>query len=199
MSFPDRYPSLKEFWPAIRARNFVKQLRQKPGNYAHNMEILAVKAGVHPKQMWYVNPVTFAEREFNTYCARDSTALIKLLGKDTYYYFCDERNSPYSLSASWAYHKREPIPPHNPWEYEIGVIMRFIDRINALPVGSARVSVMGTLFSYLSHQEEFLRTQPTFCNMISEKVVEFKTNPYAEPIMDQLLSMEELLGRVVGT
>lgn len=106
------YPTLDQFWPAVRARNFVKELGENPGNYAKNMETLATIAGVHVKQMCYVNPVTFAERHFRKSWFPTAN-LEKILGNDTYRRLNDERNSAYiSSSANWAYHKKEPIPPY---------------------------------------------------------------------------------------
>jgi hypothetical protein len=105
---------MEQFWPAVRARNFVKELRKQPGNYAKNMETLATIAGVHPKQMSLVNPVTFAERHFGHSSDYFVAAnLKKILGNETYCELNQERHSLYSFSsAAWAYHKKEPIPPY---------------------------------------------------------------------------------------
>jgi hypothetical protein len=87
------------------------ELGQKPSNYVKNMEILATIAGVHPKQMSLVNPVTFAERHFrqSEFLTRN---LQKILGNDTYWALREERCAHFSISANWAYHKKEPIPPY---------------------------------------------------------------------------------------
>ena len=110
------YPSLREFWPAVRARNFVKLLGQKPGNYAKNLAILAAKACVAPDQMWRVNPLTFAEREIG----RDGRwetfhkdRLVRILGKGTYAHLEKERWDRYG-SASMAYHNRGSAPAPAP-------------------------------------------------------------------------------------
>jgi len=50
-------------WPAVRAKNFVKALKMKPGkNYAENMAILAAKASVTVEELIVMNPVRYAER-----------------------------------------------------------------------------------------------------------------------------------------
>lgn len=193
--FPNRYPSLNEFWPPIRARNFVKKLCRTPGNYAHNMEILAAKAGVHPKQMWYVNPVTFAEREFKSYRDHNSDALIKLLGRDTYYYFCQERDSG-CFSSRWAYHKGQSIPEYNPWAWQVEVMQRLLARIVATPHGAERVPVIGELFSYLLRNEPFLRASSKMCDVTAQKVAEFKADPLTEPIRDTLEAVEAMMARI---
>ena len=103
-----RYPSLNEFWPAVRARRFVQALRGKPTKYVENMAFLAARAGVHPAQMHLVNPVTFAERN-GLLCA-----VRKMLGAREYVTFDILRNSTYHPSAMWAYAMQEPIPPYVP-------------------------------------------------------------------------------------
>jgi len=58
------YPkTLDANWPAVRAKNFVKALKMKPGkNYAENMAILAAKASVTVEELIVMNPVMYAER-----------------------------------------------------------------------------------------------------------------------------------------
>ena len=103
-----RYPSLDEFWPAVRARRFVQALGGKPTKYVENMAFLAERAGVHPAQMEKVNPVTFAERNGMLCAAR------KLLGARDYLTFDQLRNSTWHHSVTWAYAMQEPIPPYVP-------------------------------------------------------------------------------------
>jgi hypothetical protein len=100
-----RYPSLDEFWPAVRARRFVKVLGGKPTKYVENMAFLAKRAGVHPAQMRMVNPITFAERN----CI---SSVRKLLGERSYFTFDLLRNSTWHPSAKWFYAVNEPIPPY---------------------------------------------------------------------------------------
>jgi len=106
------YPTLNQFWPAVRARNFVKELGLTPGNYTKNMETLSARAGVHPKQMCHINPLTFAERNF-TFVFHFSchARMIKILGESMYSRLSNERKIWWG-SANWAYHKLEPIPPY---------------------------------------------------------------------------------------
>jgi hypothetical protein len=101
-----RYPDLDEFWPAVRARNFVKLLGFKPSKYEENMVILAARAGVHVKQMQYVNPLTFAERSWIHPRART------LIEQSVYIKLDLIRQSTYHPSVSWAYALRDPIPPY---------------------------------------------------------------------------------------
>jgi len=58
------YPkTLDANWPAVRAKNFIKALKMKPGkNYAENMAILAAKASVTVEELIAMNPVRYAER-----------------------------------------------------------------------------------------------------------------------------------------
>jgi hypothetical protein len=99
------YPSLDEFWPAVRARNFVKALGGVPTKYVENMEFLAARAGVHPTQMLLVNPITFAERN----CI---SSVRTLLGDRTYFTLDMIRKSNWHPSTKWFYANNEPIPPH---------------------------------------------------------------------------------------
>ena len=101
-----RYPSLDEFWPAVRAKNFVKALGGKPTNYEANMKILAARAGVHWKQMDMVNPLTFADR--NWISVRTHT----LMNMNTRVNLELIRESTYHPSTKWAYAMKEPIPPY---------------------------------------------------------------------------------------
>ncbi len=180
----------------MRARNFVKKLNKTPGNYAHNMEILAAKAGVHPKQMWYINPVTFAEREFTPVWERQSAAIIKLLGADMYDHFCQERAASYSFSRNFAYHKREPIPAYSPWNWQIQSVKDFYAQIEAAPHGPQRVRIFGELFSFFLRNESFLRSSPKMCDATAQKVAEFKADPLTEPIRDTLDAVEAMLARI---
>jgi len=79
-----RYPSLDAYWPAVRARAFVKAIGKVPTTYAKNMEILAAYAGVSVGQMSWVNPITFAER-LCTAAFSTQANLIKVLGKSAYF------------------------------------------------------------------------------------------------------------------
>ena len=96
-----RYPSITEFWPATRVRRFVKALGMKPTKYEENIALLAEKAGVHPKQMDMVNPVTFAQRNF-----LHARVLLGELEYDTL------RKADTHPSATWAYAMKKPIPPY---------------------------------------------------------------------------------------
>lgn len=104
-----RYPTLDEFWPAVRARHFVKALGGKPTKYVENMAFLAARAGVHVKQMYLVNPIIFAERN----CI---PSVRKLLGDRTYVTLDLVRNSKWHPSAKWFYALNEPIPPYMDWD-----------------------------------------------------------------------------------
>jgi hypothetical protein len=99
-----------KFWPAVRARNFVKELGQTPTTYAENMKILAERAGVHVGQMCHVNPVTFAERNF----PMGGWELGGLLNKDIRRLFQEEASALLypAGSSSWDYHRRLPIRPY---------------------------------------------------------------------------------------
>jgi len=186
------YPTLNQFWPAVRARNFVKELGLKPGNYTKNMETLSVRAGVHPKQMSRVNPLTFAEREIGC----DHVSLVGILGKNTYAQLDMERHKTWG-SASWAYHKKDPIPSWSQWQIEIDTILYLCKKIDAaVPFSPTRVSLAGALFIHLLRYEPFLRANPQVCHMAAQKVAEFKAIPCAAPIMSNLVAMEELLERI---
>jgi hypothetical protein len=100
------YPSINEFWPAVRARNFVRALGGKPTKYVENMAILARRAGVHPEQMYLVNPLTFAERHWNS--------VHTLLDKSTVAHLSRIRQSTWHGSAKWFYETQQPIPPYVP-------------------------------------------------------------------------------------
>jgi len=82
-----RYATLDEYWPAVRARAFVKALGEVPTTYPKNMEILAAHAGVPVKHMPWLNPIAFAERlcsaEFST-----QANLTKVMGKRAYFDMC---------------------------------------------------------------------------------------------------------------
>jgi len=103
-----RYPSLDEFWPAVRARRFVQALGGKATKYVENMAFLAERAGVHPAQMDKINPLTFAERNGLLCSVR------KMLGERTYVELDRWRNSTWHHSVTWAYAMNEPIPPYVP-------------------------------------------------------------------------------------
>ena len=102
-----RYPSLDEFWPAVRAKNFVRALGEKATNYEANMKILAARAGVHWKQMDMVNPLTFADR--NWLSVRTKTSLMNMDTRSKLEWI---RQSTYHPSTKWAYAMKEPIPPY---------------------------------------------------------------------------------------
>ena len=218
------YPTLDQFWPAVRARNFVKELSLEPGNYAKNMETLATIAGVHPKQMSLVNPVTFAERHFRQSIYQPTANLEKILGRDTYYALSSERNSTWG-SASWAYHKKEPIPPYvepapkpapvavpapapvpeptvpsafikDGFGVECKTIMDFLAEINSLPLGRTRDPVAIKLFNYIMTIEPFLRRYPKFYDTCLAKAQEFKAQSISEELRQVLLKAEDFLARL---
>ena len=217
------YPTLNEFWPAVRAKNFVKELGEKPGNYAKNMETLAAIARVHPKQMNRVNPVTFAERHFRK-SFYPTANLTKILGGDTYSRLNDERNSPYIFgSATWAYHKKEPIPPYvehvhtvpavlehveeqerqpsapvinEGFEEEIKTILDFMAKINSICPAAARYPVAIEMFNYIMTIEPFIRKFPKFYEACLKKVQEFKTQDISYALRDVLLKTEDFLVRL---
>ena len=220
------YPTLDQFWPPVRARNFVKELGEKPGNYVKNMEILAAHAGVHPKQMWHVNPVTFAERHFRK-CLYPTANLEKILGKDTYRRLDYERNSAYiSSSAAWAYHKKEPIPPYvgpavaapvmpepvpapivpepkpsdavikEGWTTKCKTLTNFLEKINSLPLDGARDSVAIKMFNYIMTLGPFVRKFPKFYESLVNKVHELKTQSISEALHQVLLQTEDFLAHL---
>ena len=217
------YPTLNEFWPAVRAKNFVKELGEKPGNYAKNMETLAAIARVHPKQMNRVNPVTFAERHFRK-SFYPTANLTKILGGDTYSRLNDERNSPYIFgSATWAYHKKEPIPPYvehvhtvpavlehveeqerqpsapvinEGFEEEIKTILDFMAKINSICPAAARYPVAIEMFNYIMTIEPFIHRFPKFYEACLKKVQEFKTQDISYALRDVLLKTENFLVRL---
>ena len=102
-----RYPSLNAFWPAVRARNFVKLLGQKPGNYVHNMAILAAKAGVAPEQMWRINPLTLG-------ATFHKDNLLSTLGKYTYAHLERRR-------TNWVPIPAIPTPPSADFLFDMGL------------------------------------------------------------------------------
>jgi hypothetical protein len=185
-----RYPDLGEFWPTVRARNFVKEMGLKTGNYRQNMATLAARARVAPEQMWHVNPLTFADRHWEF---SHKKKMIRILGNDVYTRLETERLNTHWGSATWAYHKKEPIPPYNPWWIEEDALMRIIGRVNALPMGPERVPDINHLFTHILRIEPFLRAHPAFCDVVMGKVEELKTDPHAESVMESLLAAEKLL------
>jgi hypothetical protein len=82
-----RYASLNEYWPAVRARNFVKALGEVPTTYTKNLEFLAARACVPVNHMPFVNPITFAERVIPWPFSFPAN-LAKVLGKDAYTKLC---------------------------------------------------------------------------------------------------------------
>ena len=100
------YPSMNDYWPAVRAKKFITLLGQEPKNYDWNMRALAQTAGVHVFQMDGVNPITFGERNF------PSVNLRKILGQATYQHLEHMRYN--GMSATWAYEKNLPIPVLSP-------------------------------------------------------------------------------------
>ena len=56
------YPSLDEFWPAIRARNFTKMLGGTHRGYVKNKEFLAARIGITVAELNRLNPLLFAKR-----------------------------------------------------------------------------------------------------------------------------------------
>lgn len=181
------YPTLNEFWPAVRARSFVKALGEKPGNYAHNMEILAKRAGVHAKQMHMVNPLTFGERNGIV------SSLRTLLGRDTYSRFEVERLCEGTGSSTWAYHKKEPIPSYSEWTENITVIQKFLEDVNATSHAAARLPIVRRLYSYILKITPFLVAHQNFLATFIKKTAEFKEDPAAAPILDILLKAEAFL------
>ncbi len=187
-----RYPSLNEFWPAIRAKNFVKALGGKPGNYLKNMEFLAACAGVHVKQMDMVNPLTFADR--NWLSARIST-MIGMSERMTLEHF---RQSTYHPSTKWAYAMKEPIPPYvdpavDKWTDEKKEIRDFLCGFAEATSNAVRLMMLERLFTYMMTVEPFLRANAKFYNTLMAKVAEVKAEPAAARIMPIILKAEKFL------
>jgi hypothetical protein len=180
-----RYPSLDEFWPAIRARNFVKALGLTATNYAENMALLAKKAGVHPTQMSMVNPLTFAER--------NGINIVSLLGSREGFILDMERDQAWG-SGKWAYALRQPIPQYaddrNKTTADIQV---FFNKFNETTIRAERVVLFGQLFTYILGTEAFLRTYPNFYKMMVAKVAEVKAEPSVSSIMPIILKTEAFL------
>jgi hypothetical protein len=79
-----KYPSVNQFWPAKRARRFVKVgWGGSFPSYAKNMEWLAMAAGISVDQLLLLNPLTFAEKQ--------GLLALPLLGKSTYAFLDAER------------------------------------------------------------------------------------------------------------
>jgi len=71
------YPTIDQFWPAARARRFIKVgWGGAFPTYAKNMEWLAMAGGVSVDQLYLINPLTFAEKQ--------GLLALPLLGKSTY-------------------------------------------------------------------------------------------------------------------
>jgi len=186
-----RYPSLDEFWPAIRVRNFVKALGFPATNYAENMAFLAARAGVHVKQMNMVNPLTFAER--------NNIDIVSILGSREGFMLDVERDPQRPRgSGTWAYAKRQPIPPYvapsfDKWAITKAVIGCFLKKFKEATNEAERIATMGRIFTYILSIEAFLRAHPTFFAMIVAKVAEIKAEPLAESIMSVILKVETFL------
>jgi len=56
--------STDTFWPAVRARNFVKKLDPSAGRWTFdtNIRYLAAKYGVTPEEFLLVNPMEFSKK-----------------------------------------------------------------------------------------------------------------------------------------
>ena len=187
------YPTIDEFWPAARAKNFVKALGGKPTKYVENMAFLAARAGVHSAQMNMVNPLTFADRNW--------LGAHSLLDKNTRFHLDCIRQSTYHPSTKWAYAMNEPIPPYvNPavdkWAVEKATLRAFLKEFaegtNANRVAT-RVETFGKLFTYVMTIESFLRTNPKFCDVITKKIAELKVDGRVCSIMPIILNVEKFL------
>jgi hypothetical protein len=82
-----RYASLNEYWPAVRARAFVKALGKVPTTYVRNLALLAAHANVPVNHMPFVNPITYAER-LVPWPFSFPANLTKVLGEYTYTRLC---------------------------------------------------------------------------------------------------------------
>ncbi len=170
------YPTLDEFWPAVRARNFVKALGGNPTKYVENMAFLAARAGVHVKQMWLVNPITFAERN----CI---PSVRKLLGHRTYVTLELVRNSKWHHSNSWAYEKGEPIPPffetvrriNDSWDIVEATITKFLEEVKGETDEEARGKSMVKLFIYTMGTGQFIRANLLFYKNLLTEVSKMKS------------------------
>ena len=73
------------FWPAVRARNFVKAMGGKPTKYTNNIEFLAKIASIEPSKMCALDPIKFANQYFpnknNKHYIREQ--LVKMMGRGT--------------------------------------------------------------------------------------------------------------------
>ena len=108
-----RYASLNEYWPAVRARAFVKALGEVPTTYTENLEFLAWCARVPVNHMPFVNPITFAERVIPWPFSFPAN-LTKVLGEYTYTRLCGSVTLPNNVMpehASSASFEPAPEPP----------------------------------------------------------------------------------------
>jgi len=181
------YPSLDEFWPAIRATNFVKALGGKPTNYEENMAFLAERAGVDVRQMDMVNPLTFADRNGLT------SRLHTMINRDTIENLDDIRHKKWHSSSKWAYAMNQPIPPYDEWAKEKLTIQRVMEKFTKATDEEYRVSLMDWLFSYFQTIPHFLLQNLEFYELAVSKVAEMKLSPFRHIINDVILETEAFL------
>jgi len=195
------YPTINEFWPARRARNFVKAgWGGSFPTYAKNMEWLSIVARVHVDQMCHVNPVTFAER--------NGLLAESLLGKSTYDYLIADRMRRQSLNKEvnvavagifkelGIVHHANPVYTNaNPLNYgnEYDILNSLIQEFQATDDTSAQLLILSRLFNYFQFIPTFLRKNPLFFAVAVAKVAEYKDDPIASSIRPTILETEAFL------
>jgi hypothetical protein len=198
-----RYPTIDEYWPARRARNFVKAgWGGSFPKYAKNMQWLSMLAGVPVEQMCYVNPVTFAER--------NGLLAESLLGKSTYEYLITLRMEQQSI-----FDELGVTPPAKlganpvaigdvtpPAKLEVGtktygneyhVLNSLIEEFHCTESFSDKLLVLSRLFKYLQFIPNFLRKNPAFYEVAAAKVAEFKDDPVAISIRETIMETEAFM------
>lgn len=188
-----RYPTIDEYWPARRARNFIKAgWGGSFPKYAKNMQWLSMLAGVPVEQMCYVNPVTFAER--------NGLLAESLLGKSTYEYLITLRMEQQSIfdelgmapPAKLVDASAKPVSAKM-YGNEYHVLNSLIQEFHDTESFSDKLLVLSRLFKYLQFIPNFLRKNPVFYQVAVAKVAEFKDDPLAVSIRETILETEAFM------